>query len=98
MNPFIAICVRQKSRAAAQKILAGARLLCGSAAAVSCQKHTPLLSDWSRNTAAIQHHSKTYGARNLDRVLICSSSPNFPDDYLYRFGVEPAVLVKPDSP
>lgn len=43
VNPFIAVCVRQKSWAAAQKILAGARLLCESAAAASCQKHTPVL-------------------------------------------------------
>lgn len=97
VNSFIAICVRQESRAAAQKILAGARLLCESAAAVSCQKHTPLLSDWSRNTAAIQHHLKTYGATLTEssyaQVVLILPMIIYTDSGLSRL-----LLVKPDSP
>lgn len=92
MNPFIAICVQRKASAGSRVILTGACLFCESVAAASCQKHTSLHSDSGRNTAAIQHHLKTYGARSLDRYLICSSSSNFPDDYLYRFGIKTVAL------
>lgn len=92
VNPFIAICVQWKASAGSPKILAGVCLLCESVAAASCRKHTSLHCDSGRNTAAIQRRLKTYGAHSLDRYLICSSRPNFPDDCLYRFRIETIAL------
>lgn len=91
VNPFIAMCVHWIASAGSRKILTGVCLFCESVAAASCQKNT-LHCDSGRNTAAIQHRLKTYGAHSLDRYLICLSNPNFPDDYLYRFRFETVAL------
>lgn len=93
--PLLLFVCSEKASAGSRKILTGACLFCESVQL--CYVKSTLLShshDSGRNTAAIQHRLETYGARSLDRYLICSSRPNFPDDYLYRFSTESVAVCE----